>query len=181
MSNIIYGIVYRLPLDYIVRAMFLMLVVWFCLGRLLKYKPQRIMLWKFGNVLILLGILAIIIRITLFTRSNSTSEVILIPFHSFVEARVQPEMYRSMLMNVFLFFPIGLSLPNILPERCKRSTLTAVVFAFLLSSSVEFLQYQYNLGRAEIDDVICNTFGCMVGTLSYQLEKRFVTKQSLQP
>ena len=105
----------------------------------------------------------------------------MIPFHSFVEARVQPEMYRSMLMNVFLFFPIGLSLPNILPDRCKNSALIAVVFAFLISSSVEFLQYRYQLGRVEIDDVICNTFGCMVGTLSYLLEIRFAMKQSLQP
>lgn len=181
MSNIIYGIIYKLPLSDIVRAMLLLLAVWFLLGSFMKHRMQKINFWKTINALVFLSILAIIIRITLFNRSSGTSEAIMIPFHSFVEARVQPEMYRSMLMNVFLFFPIGLSLPNILPDRWKHSALIAVVFAFLLSSSVEFLQYRYQLGRVEIDDVICNTFGCMVGTLSYLLEKRFAMKQSLQP
>lgn len=181
MSNIIYGIIYKLPLSDIIRAMFLLLVVWFFLGMFLKYRTQKINLWKAVNALVFLCILTTIIHITLSNRSSGTSEAIMIPFHSFVEARVQPEMYRSMLMNVFLFFPIGLSLPNILPDRWKNSALIAVVFAFLLSSSVEFLQYRYQLGRVEIDDVICNTFGCMVGTLSYLLEIRFAMKQSLQP
>lgn len=181
MSHIIYNIVYKLSLDYIVICMFLWLLLWKILGKFSRKNFQRNVVWKCGNSMVFLGILTTIIHITLSNRSSGTSEAIMIPFHSFVEARVQPEMYRSMLMNVFLFFPIGLSLPNILPDRWKHSALIAVVFAFLLSSSVEFLQYRYQLGRVEIDDVICNTFGCMVGTLSYLLEKRFAMKQSLQP
>lgn len=179
MLHIVYGIIYKLPLFYILFIMFLFVLFWGYLGVSSRNCFKRMIIWKGGNTLILLGIMAVVIIITLYKRSGDTSEVILIPFHSFVEARVQPEMYRSMLMNVFLFFPIGLSLPNILPDRWKYSALIAVVFAFLLSSSVEFLQYRYQLGRVEIDDVICNTFGCMVGTLSYLLEKRFAMKQSL--
>lgn len=181
MSSVIYGIIYKLPLDYIIRAMFLWIMIWSLLGWFCKKKSRGNIIWKCGNTLILLSIIIIVMRITLYNRSTGESEVILIPFHSFIEARVQPEMYRSMLMNVFLFFPIGLLLPNVLPDRWNYSVVITIVFAFLLSSSVEFLQYRYQLGRVEIDDVICNTFGCVVGTLSYQLEKRFATKQSLQP
>ena len=51
-----------------------------------------------------------------------------------------------------------------------------IVFAFLLSFTVEFLQYYYHLGRAETDDVICNTLGAAIGTLSYTLERKFFAK-----
>ena len=173
MLNIIYGIIYKLPLDYIVRAMFLLSLLWSFLGGFIKQKLQKTFLWKVGNALIFIGIFVVIICMTLCTRSGGGTEVILIPFHSFVEARTQPEMYRSMLMNVFLFFPIGLSFPNILPEKGKHPVLIAIGFAFLFSFGIEFLQYQYHLGRAEIDDVLCNTFGCILGTLSYKAEKRF--------
>lgn len=181
MSHIIYGIIYKLPLIYIVLAMLLLIVFWGYISCISQKDIRETVVWKCGNILAFLETLIIVIWITLYIRNSDTSEVILVPFHSFIEARVQPEMYRSMLMNVFLFFPIGLSLPNILPDRWKHSALITIAFAFLLSSSVEFLQYRYQLGRVEIDDVICNTFGCMVGTLSYRLEKRFATKQSLQP
>lgn len=180
MLNIVYGIIYKLPLIYIIFAMLLLGLFWNYMRSVSQKDIRKIIVWKCGNTLILLGIIIAVARITLYTRSSTTTEVILIPFHSFVEARVQPEMYRSMLMNVFLFFPIGLSMPNILPEKWKHSALVAVVFAFLLSFGIEFLQYCYQLGRVEVDDVICNTFGCMVGTLSYLLERRFTTKRSLQ-
>ena len=42
---------------------------------------------------------------------------VLMPFVGLIEAQTQPEMYRSMLMNVFLFVPFGLSMPHILPEK----------------------------------------------------------------
>lgn len=180
MSNIIYGIIYKLPLDYIVRAMFLLSLIWSFLGWFVKQKLQKTFLWKVGNALIFLGIFAVITRMTLYTRSGGDSEVILVLFHSFVEAKEQPEMYRSMLMNVFLFFPIGLSLPNILSEQWKQSALIAIVFAFIFSLGIEFLQYHCHLGRAEIDDVLCNTLGCAIGTLSYVIERKFAVKQSLQ-
>lgn len=180
MSNIIYEIIYKLPLDYIVRAMFLLLLLWSGLEWVFRKKLQKTFLWKCANTLIFLSIFAVITRMTLYTRSGGGTEVILIPFRSFVEAKTQPEMYRSMLMNVFLFFPIGLSFPNILPEKWKYPALIAISFAFIFSLGIEFLQYYYHLGRAEIDDVLCNTFGCVIGTLSYVIERKIAMKQSLQ-
>ena len=38
-------------------------------------------------------------------------------FAALTAARVQPELYREMLMNVFLFFPLGLTLSNALPRK----------------------------------------------------------------
>ena len=81
---------------------------------------------------------------------------------NFREAREQPELYRSMLMNVLLFFPIGLSLPFVL-GKWKLSVPVTVVLACLFSAGIEYLQYRYSLGRCEVDDVIMNTLGALLG------------------
>lgn len=110
----------------------------------------------------------IILYATILTRTPGVSEAILTPFASLTAARVQPELYREMLMNVFLFFPLGLMLSNALPRkwhRWGRIILTTLV-GCALSAGIEYAQYRYALGLAETDDVICNTLGAFLGSTS---------------
>ena len=95
-------------------------------------------------------------------------ELILTPFAALSAARQQPELYRAMLMNVFLFFPLGLTLSNALPRkwhRWGRIILTTLV-GCALSAGIEYAQYRCALGLAETDDVICNTLGAFLGSTS---------------
>lgn len=71
-----------------------------------------------------------------------------------------------MLMNIFLFEPIGLSLPNILPKKAHPVAAT-VIIAILSSVLIEAAQYCFCLGRCEIDDVIMNTLGTAIGGIAY--------------
>ena len=80
-------------------------------------------------------------------------------------------------MNVFLFFPLGLTLSNALPQkwhRWVRIGLTTLIGG-ILSAGIEYAQYRYALGMAEVDDVICNTLGAFIGSTSlliaYAIEK----------
>ena len=114
--------------------------------------------------------------ITLHHRLPGERELILMPFHSFVEARSQREMYREMLMNVFLFVPLGVTMPfalhkNSLTVRSQRRKiiLFTIAFALILSVVIESIQFFFALGRAETDDVLCNTLGTALGTLSFLL------------
>lgn len=110
----------------------------------------------------------IILYATILTRTPGVSAAILTPFASLTAARVQPELYREMLMNVFLFFPLGLTLSNALPRkwhRWGRIILTTLV-GCALSAGIEYAQYRYALGLAETDDVICNTLGAFLGAAS---------------
>ena len=110
----------------------------------------------------------IILYATILTRTPGISEAILTPFASLNAARVQPELYREMLMNVFLFFPLGLTLSTALPRkwhRWGRIILTTLV-GCALSAGIEYAQYRYALGLAETDDVICNTLGAFLGAAS---------------
>ena len=105
---------------------------------------------------------------TILNRTPGNYELILTPFASLTAARQQPELYRAMLMNVFLFFPLGLTLSNALPRkwhRWGRIILTTLV-GCALSAGIEYAQYRYALGLAETDDVICNTLGAFLGAAS---------------
>ena len=124
--------------------------------------------WRCGNLALMLLITAAILYATLFSRAEGSTGLILTPLATFIAAQQQPELYREMLMNVFLFFPLGLTLSNALPRkwhRWGRIILTALV-GCILSVGIEYVQYRYALGLAETDDVICNTLGAFLGSTS---------------
>lgn len=110
----------------------------------------------------------IILYATILTRSAGVPEVILTPFATFTAARQQPELYREMLMNIFLFFPLGLTLSNALPQKWHRwvRIILTTLIGCILSAGIEYAQYRYALGMAEVDDVICNTLGVFTGSTS---------------
>lgn len=155
--------IYRRPLSVIVLFMAMAVIVWGVL-------PSRIAAkyWRRGNAILMLLMLAAILYVTLLNRSEGSTGLVLLPFAAFAAARQQPELYREMLMNVFLFFPLGLTLSNALPQkwhRWGRIAFTALV-GCILSAGIEYAQYRYALGMAEVDDVICNTLGAFVGSTS---------------
>lgn len=165
-AKFVYSRFYGISLERIVWLMILGIGIWLVLEYVMKKIGNHSFLWKLFNGMISMGIISIIIIITLLARNKST-EVVLIPFHFLEEAKRKPDIYRSMMMNVFLFFPLGLTLPFALPDCWKRNVLLTILAAFLLSAAIEFAQFYFHLGRAETDDVICNTFGAVIGTLSY--------------
>lgn len=110
----------------------------------------------------------IILYTTILTRTPGAPEAILTPFAALSAARQQPELYREMLMNVFLFFPLGLTLSNALPRKWHRWGRIAftTLIGCILSAGIEYAQYRCALGLAETDDVICNTLGAFLGSTS---------------
>ena len=66
--------------------------------------------------------------------------------------------------NILVFIPLGFLFPG---KRWKWLILTAV----LLSADIEAVQYAFNLGWCEIDDVICNVLGAAAGFGLWKLIK----------
>lgn len=124
--------------------------------------------WRWGNLALVLLITAAILYATLFSRAEGSTGLILTPLATFIAAQQQPELYREMLMNVFLFFPLGLTLSNALPRKWHRwgRIILTTLIGCILSAGIEYAQYCCALGMAEVDDVICNTLGAFIGTTS---------------
>ena len=134
--------------------------------------------WRNANLVLLVLSIAAVLYLTIFDRGGGTYEVLLRPFSVLERAKRQRELYRAMLMNVFLFFPLGLTLSNALPQkwsRWRRVALTTLL-GCALSIGIEYAQYRFSLGMTETDDVICNTLGAFLGACSlliaYAVERR---------
>ena len=66
--------------------------------------------------------------------------------------------------NILVFIPFGALFPG---KRWRALLLTAVLF----SVGIEVIQYVFNLGWCEIDDVICNVLGAAIGFGLWKLIK----------
>lgn len=155
--------IYSCPLHVISIAMAIAIAIW-GYARTKLYGKR----WNIANALLACGMVMAILCITIMGRTTGERTLILKPFASLAAARMQSEAYRELLMNIFLFFPFGLTLSNALPQswgRWRRIGLT-VITGLLLSAGIEYIQYRFALGVAETDDVICNTIGAFIGSTS---------------
>lgn len=113
----------------------------------------------------------LIITSTLIGRPSDIFILKLAPFQSFVDAKTQPETYRTMLMNVVLFVPFGMGLSCGVSKYCSKtkSMLITVSIAFVLCTVIEITQFVFGMGLCQTDDVICNVLGSVLGSLSLPL------------
>ena len=155
--------IYALPLHMVIILMLALLIVWAMLSLHKNQKKRSIINAALSSITAL-----IILYATILTRTPGVPEAVLAPFASLTAARIQPEIYREMLMNVFLFFPLGLTFSNALPRKWHRwgRIILTTFIGCALSAGIEYAQYRYALGLAETDDVICNTLGAFLGSTS---------------
>ena len=155
--------IYSKPLSNIILAIVIAIVAWGYLRT--KVQLRR---WTMANFVLFCAAVIAILYATILNRTPGNYELILTPFATFTAAQQQPELYREMLMNVFLFFPLGLTLSNALPRKWHRwlRIILTTLIGCILSAGIEYAQYRYALGLAETDDVICNTLGAFIGSTS---------------
>lgn len=176
--------VYAQPLHRVVILMACAVIVWAWAAAVLWSRKKQNLV-RVSSLVLFLLFFAGIFYATMHRSPVDYSALVLRPFQVWIDARIQPELYRSMLMNVLLFFPFGLFLPFVLAEekgfaggpegvspRGRRNpVISALALGILCSLIVEALQYSFSLGRAETDDVIMNTIGTAAGCLSYVLAR----------
>jgi VanZ like family. len=143
--------------------------IWRIIGKYIQVRYNEI-IWFIINVILFLISIFIVIFITLISRIQivQSYSIILNPLTIFFLAQNKPEYYREMLMNVFLFVPLGITLSNFISRKIRkpRRIIITIVFSMLLSCLIEWVQYQYLLGTAETADIICNTLGSFIGSTS---------------
>lgn len=167
MLSRVFFYIYDQPLDKVMRFSVVIIIEWAILMYLMREDRKRLKAMNQGcAAATLLAVLAV----TVLNREiGSCSEVILQPFSSFSAERFSVEMCREFLMNVFLFLPLGIFMPFALPEHTKNKALVTVLLGMCVSMGAETLQYLFQMGWCEADDVISNTLGVALGSRSYVL------------
>lgn len=149
---------YALNLSKAVGLILAVMLLWTALCLLMRNHNNCV--WKWVCRLLLVASIFVIAS-PIILRIHCDRQLILQPLYFLKRAQQNTEAYRSALMNVFLFVPIGLILPNVLPDRwtaSKRVVMT-VVLAASFSVLIETIQFLFSLGVSETDDVLCNTLG----------------------
>lgn len=80
--------------------------------------------------------------------------------------------FRQFIGNIIMFIPVGILLP-LLFKRAKKF-LWALLFGFLFTLCIESLQFVLHVvgmsfREFDVDDLILNTFGAMIGFILYKI------------
>lgn len=124
----------------------------------------------------------VLMLLLLFDRMNMTAvrSINLIPLHTIwgylsgydhVSASIGMD---NVLGNIIVFAPYGLYLQVIRKDKRFNISLLQI---FLTSVGIEIIQFIFNLGAADIDDVILNCLGGLIGILLYKILLKIVKKE----
>lgn len=121
-------------------------------------------------IIYIIGVLSLtfIVRETMILRTPDNRGVILEPFREIDAMLHQPNhffWFMQIFLNILLFVPLGFLLP-IISEQFRSLWLTTVT-GFIFSAGIETMQYITGRGLTEVDDVINNTAGALVGYILY--------------
>lgn len=151
----------------------------------LKEKTMRYCILGIFVVYILL-----LLRITLFKQAplnklfaaiGSSDRIInIIPFFSIFEmirdSISVTRILENVLGNIIMFIPLGLILPVSL-NKDKKSILACGIGASIF---IEAVQFVFGLGITDVDDLIFNSIGFLIGYIAFAaIKKRAKTYQSL--
>ncbi|WFD10597.1 VanZ family protein [Tepidibacter hydrothermalis] len=75
--------------------------------------------------------------------------------------------FNNIFGNMIVFMPFGFLLPFICNKG--RSFVQNIKISFLVSSGVELLQFIFELGICDVDDIILNVIGSTIGFCLYKL------------
>lgn len=158
-----YQVFYALPLSVVIRGIAACVLLWTFHTSLVSRRRG----WTAVNAVCLILTLLFLVNVTLLRRSPGQHSIILTPFACLQPMYRNSETWRLIVMNIAVFVPIGLTLPELLPRKWHPLVrmLAAAALAFLFSALIEQAQYHFSLGTTEADDVICNTLGALIGAL----------------
>lgn len=152
--------------------MFITCIKWL-IKRKIELKPvtmicEFVWILNFYTILRITGIIGMEFRFT--EVLNGHIHYSIIPFEDGLSA--------AMFLNILLFAPFGFFTPIIF-KKINGKWLLNLLIVFIFSGSIEFLQ-MFSGRYAQIDDVLTNTLGSLLGYLVYVLLSKLKSHSELQ-
>lgn len=123
-----------------------------------KLNPSKMALWT-----ILFIYIIIVMGATMGDRTPIKESVNLHLFSSYIEAynSFSLSQWRNIILNILMFVPLGFILPLIF-KKCERWYITYSI-GLVGTLFIEILQYVSQRGVFELDDIVNNALGCIIG------------------
>ena len=133
----------------------------------MKHHGQRVN--KLMVALLAIFVLAIG-YVTLFSRDGTSSTKILFGFykiqHAFASGSVEP--LGHVLLNIALFLPFGFCLAGCCHQKSDK-LLYVLVAGIVFTTSIESIQYALRIGECDLEDLVANVLGALLGWGGYKL------------
>ena len=149
-------------------AMAVIVAITVRVGYLRKNNEKAILYKEIFNLLFILYILCLFHAVTY--QDVSWASANLIPFKEILRYDFGSNLfYRNIFGNLLLFLPYGLYITHYLD---LKRPLSVMGYAFVISLSIELIQSI--IGRVfDVDDIILNVLGALLGYFIYRLFDRF--------
>ncbi len=159
---------YAITTSVIGMAVIYCIISWFS-----KYNIKEI-LQSYKIKLALIYILYVycfgMLSITLLSREPGSRDGLDLRLFSTISRNFSDNIYP--VENVILFIPLGMLLPALL--KAFKKIHYCMLLGFFFSLAIELSQYLTKRGYFQIDDILTNTIGCMIGlgffTIVYRLK-----------
>lgn len=136
-------------------------------------------LLRFCTIGLFLTYLVVLIRIVLFKQvalynlfaaiGSMERTISVIPFTSILDMINDnvsvTRILENILGNIAIFIPFGLLLPIVQKDKSKR----IIFYGLITSVLIEIIQYAFALGSSDIDDLMFNTLGVIIGYVFYKI------------
>ncbi len=120
------------------------------------------------NLIIMILGLAMILYMTYVRHTSSVHQFVLYPLRPLYGMKVSTDYWQVSVMNIVLYVPFACGLTFLIKPHPVRTT---ILICLCLSVVAEMLQYFGTSGVSEVDDVLFNTFGAVLGTLPFVVSK----------
>lgn len=152
-------------------------------------KGEKKKIFKLLCIIAFCAFAAILLYLAIFKRAGQWGQrsLSLIPFscyHTVLTVYNSFDSYKLILDNILVFVPFGMLFPNLLNKNQKHKLIISAAAGMTFSVMIESVQYVFSLGCTELDDVINNTIGAVVGCGIFALGEKMSRngkKTVLQP
>lgn len=115
----------------------------------------------------------------IFDENRIRFDMQLIPFKTIIEYVSKVHSFsdwfiKNLVCNIAMFMPYGLLLPYSM--KPKKLFLKVCIIGIVFSGLIEIIQYIFAIGKFDIDDIILNLLGAILGYTLYLIIERIRSK-----
>ena len=152
-----------------------LILVTLCVMTVLLYKHHKIDKLQRNTSIILVIYVVILLYFTVIGRySHEEYENRIYFYYSYrrLIEHYDSQSMRQILLNIAMLIPVGFLLPMIF--NCKGKYLKTIGISILLIIVIELLQMLTKTGSCEVDDIINNLLGALLGMALYHMVRRII-------
>ncbi len=154
--------IYTLPWRYLFLLMPCVTIAYALFYR--RYAQKHAVLFHLCCLALFLLWLITVGGYTVLHREVHTQNEFLPLFYSYQHLAENSEALRQNFMNILLFFPGGMFLLAVFPKKFRPLCFLCTVLLLMSGSiAIEYMQYTHAVGTPEMDDILHNTIGSILG------------------